>query len=705
MVSTGSRKIPLLTGDTPVTYLKGVGPKKAAALATLQINTLSDFLYHFPRRYLDRSTITPINQLRVGMDATVVGRVCAQRAMRTQRREYWQLELTDGTGRLHCVWFNAVPYIKKVFQVNDLVAVSGKVEFFNGLQLVHPDYDILENNEWDATLHTARIIALYPATAELKRVGMDSRGFRRVLHVLFSESNFMLTEVLPQALRSEIKLPDIATAIKQIHFPDTLESLATARQRFKFEELFYLQLLLSLRRASIKNTPKTYRYTSAGSHLKTIYAKLPFQLTEAQKRVIHEIWDDLKSPQVMNRLLQGDVGSGKTVVALLTASIAIGNGFQAALMAPTEILAEQHYRVLSQLAAPAEIRVRLLIGGQAKGERTQILQEIKAGTAELVVGTHALIQEKVEFQRLALVIIDEQHRFGVLQRSQFIAKGFNPDVLVMTATPIPRTLSMTLYGDMDISILDELPARKGKIHTRLVTASQIDKVYQYIRDQVQKGRQAYIVYPLIEESEKVDLQAAIKGYEYLKARVFPEFKVDLLHGAMNTAEKEAVMRRFQEGITPILVSTTVIEVGVDNPNATIMLIENAERFGLTQLHQLRGRIGRGTLDGICILVERKRSELSHQRLSTILATTDGFEISEVDLKLRGPGEFYGVRQHGFPKMKIADLIEDSELLKIARRMAQQLIKEDPHLRRPENQPVREHLLANYQQYLDFVNVL
>lgn len=705
MVSSGSRKIPLLTADTPVTYLKGVGPKKAEALAKLQINTLSDFLYHFPRRYLDRSTITPINQLKVGMEATVVGRVTAQRLVRTQRRDYWQLELTDGTGRLHCIWFNAVQYIKKVFQVNDLVAVSGKVEFFNGLQLVHPDYDILENSEWDANLHTARIIALYPATAELKRVGMDSRGFRRVLHTLFEQGNFMLPEVLPQTVRSELKLPEIVTAVKQIHFPASLESLTIARQRFKFEELFYLQLLLSLKRAGIKSTPKTFCYTSAGNHLRAIYDKLPFQLTEAQKRVIHEIWDDLKSPSVMNRLLQGDVGSGKTVVALLTASIAIGNGLQAALMAPTEILAEQHYRVLSQLAAPAGIKVRLLMGGQAKGERAQILQEIKAGTAELVVGTHALIQENVEFQRLALVIIDEQHRFGVLQRGQLIAKGFNPDVLVMTATPIPRTLSLTLYGDMDISILDELPARKGKIHTRLVNETQLDKVYQYIREQVRKGRQAYIVYPLIEESEKLDLQAAIQGYEYLKQKVFPEFEVDLLHGAMSTAEKDAVMRRFQQGTIAILVSTTVIEVGVDNPNATIMLIENAERFGLTQLHQLRGRIGRGTLDGICILVERKRSELSHQRLSTILATTDGFEISEVDLKLRGPGEFYGVRQHGFPKMKIADLIEDSELLNIARRMAQQLIKEDPHLRRPENQPVRERLLANYRQYLDFVNVL
>lgn len=688
-----------------MTYLKGVGPKRAAVLDQVQIKTLGDLLYHFPRRYLDRSTITPINQLRIGIETTVVGRVVAQHLVRTARREYWQLEIADSTGRLRCIWFNGIQYIRKVFALNDLVAVSGKIEFYQGLQMIHPDYDILENNEWDAPLHTAGIIPLYPSSSELKAVGLDSRGFRRILRNLLNNSSFNMPEVLPQPILQELHWPTIQTALRQIHFPDTLDSLNQARNRFKFEELFYLQLLLNLKRYSIKKLPKSWRYDSAGLHLKTIYERLPFPLTAAQKRVIREIWDDLKSPEVMNRLLQGDVGSGKTVVALLTASIAIGNGYQVAMMAPTEILAEQHYRVLSQLAAPAGIKVRLLIGGQPKSERVQILREIQEGTAELVVGTHALIQENVAFQKLALVIIDEQHRFGVLQRSQLIAKGFNPDVLVMTATPIPRTLSMTLYGDMDISILDELPARKGKVHTRLVNEDQLSKVYQYIEQQIKSGRQAYIVYPLIEESEKVDLQAAIKGYKYLKERVFPHFTVDLLHGAMSTAEKEAVMQRFQEGNTAILVSTTVIEVGVDNPNATIMLIENAERFGLTQLHQLRGRIGRGTRDGVCILVERKRNETAHQRLTTLLATTDGFEISEVDLKLRGPGEFYGVRQHGFPKMKIADLLEDSELLKIARQMAQSLIREDPQLRRPENLVVRNQLMKQYRQYLDFINIL
>jgi ATP-dependent DNA helicase RecG len=463
--------------------------------------------------------------------------------------------------------------------------------------------------------------------------------------------------------------------------------------------------LLAVKRQGIKSVKKRFRYSGAGAQLKQIYQKLPFQLTEAQKRVIHEIWDDMKSETVMNRLLQGDVGSGKTVVALMCASIAIGNGYQAAVMAPTEILAEQHYRNLAKLGKPAGIRVNLLIGGQRKKEREEILNEIKQGTAELVVGTHALIQENVEFQSLALAVIDEQHRFGVVQRSQLISKGFNPDVLVMTATPIPRTMSMTLYGDMDVSILDELPARKGKIISRIVNVDQLDKVYDYIRQQVQKGEQAYIVYPLIDESAKMDLQAALQGYEYLRTKVFSDFRLGLLHGSMKIAEKEAVMQAFSTGTVNILVSTTVIEVGVDNPNATIMVIENAERFGLTQLHQLRGRVGRGTKNGVCVMVERKRTETSHERLKIIKGTMNGFEISERDLKLRGPGEFYGTRQHGFPKMKMADLLVDKDLLKVARREAFMFLKNDPHLRKLENRPIRDHLIKDYSEFMNFINVL
>ena len=693
-----------IDGNTAVTYVKGIGPQRSTALESVGIKTFRDLIYHFPRRYLDRSTITPIIKIRLGMDVTVVGKILSLANVRAHRRPYLQVLIGDDSGQLRCVWFNGATYLQKIFHPGDLVALSGKVEYYRGLQLVHPDYDILESEEY-STLHTARIIPLYPSTAELKKVGLDSRGFRRQFHKIFEQLDFQVTEILPGSLREILQLMDITKALQQIHFPANQQLLEGARRRFKFEELFYLQLLLAVKRLGIKSVQKGFQYPGTGEHLKQIYQKLPFVLTAAQKRVIHEIWDDMKSSEMMNRLLQGDVGSGKTVVALLCASIAIANGFQVAVMAPTEILAEQHYRNLIKLGQPAGIKVRLLIGGQPKRERTAILEEIRQGTAELIVGTHALIQEEVEFRNLVLVIIDEQHRFGVVQRSQLIAKGLNPDVLVMTATPIPRTLSMTLYGDMDVSVLDELPARKGKTVTRIVNVDQLDRVYEFIRKKVQAGDQVYVVYPLIEESAKMDLQAAIQGYEQLRRRVFPDLRLALLHGGMKTQEREEVMQAFTNGAIDILVSTTVIEVGVDNPNVTIMVIENAERFGLTQIHQLRGRIGRGTKNGICIMVERKRSEASHQRLQIINKTTDGFEISEQDLILRGPGEFYGTRQHGFLKMKIADIVEDRELVQSARQEAFKLLKSDPHLHRPEHRLVREHLISNYSEYLNFINVL
>lgn len=693
-----------LQPDTPVTYVKGIGPKRAEVLEKTGITTFRDLLYHFPRRYLDRRTITPIAKLKIGSEATIVAKVFSMNMVRTRRRPYFQLLVGDDSGQLRCVWFNGAKYIQKVFKPGDAVAMSGRVEFYSGLQLVHPDYDILESDDY-ATLHTARIIPLYPSSMELKKVGLDSRGFRRQFHKIFETPQWRVAEIIPREILGRLKFYDINQALRQIHFPDTADALDQAVRRFKFEELFFLQLLLAVKRRSIKEIRKTLRYDRAGTHLKQIYEKLPFELTDAQKRVIHEIWGDMKSKTVMNRLLQGDVGSGKTVVALLCASIAIGNGYQAAVMAPTEILAEQHFRNLQRLGEPAGLIVRLLIGGQKKSERERILAEIESGAAELIVGTHALIQEAVAFQKLALVIIDEQHRFGVIQRSQLIEKGINPDVLVMTATPIPRTMSMTLYGDMDVSVLDELPAHKGTITTRIVNVDQLEQVYDYIRGRIRYGEQAYIVYPLIEESAKLDLQAAIQGFEYLRDRVFADFRLALVHGGMKTTEKDAIMQRFANGTVDILVSTTVIEVGVDNPNATIMVIENAERFGLTQIHQLRGRIGRGEKNGVCVLVERKRNEASHQRLRIISGTTNGFEISEQDLKLRGPGEFYGTRQHGFPKMKIADLLTDKELLKLARREAFMVVKTDPHLRRPEYSDMRQHLIDHYSDYINFMDVL
>ncbi len=687
-------------------YLKGIGPQRADVLRKEGIATVHDLLYHFPHRYLDRTTVLKIAELNTShqdMEVTIIGKVLTGEYIKRGRRGFYQLLVSDDSGTLKCVWFNGTKYIKKIFETGDPVAISGKPEFKYGLQFTHPDYDRLDK-QYFTSQNTARIIPLYPSSAAMKQKGLDARGLRRIMDALFSQYQLKIDDILPRPLLEEFKILPITEAFRQIHFPDDSNLLTRAKTRFKFEELFYLQLILAIKAKGIKSIHKKFSYDSAGEKLRKIYEKLPFDLTDAQKRVIKEIWKDMQRPVVMNRLLQGDVGSGKTVVALLVASISVSAGFQAALMAPTEILARQHFKTLREMGKPAGIEVTLLIGGQRKKERETVLAAIENGSSQLVVGTHALIQENVVMDKLALVIIDEQHRFGVEQRGKIIKKGMNPDVLVMTATPIPRTMSMTVFGDMDVSVIDEYPKGRGKVITRIVNKSRLDKVYQYTKEQIDQGSQAYIVYPLIEKSQKMDLQAAEEGYKYLTRKVFPKYEVALLHGGMKNQEKDAVMERFKIGEVQILVSTTVIEVGVDNPNATIMIIENAERFGLTQIHQLRGRIGRGGKDGVCVLVERKPSEKSQQRLKILTETTNGFEISEEDLKLRGPGELYGTKQHGFPKMRIADFVEDQKILLLARDEARKLIKDDPQLRRQHNQPLRNYLLDYYSDYLEFIDI-
>ncbi|MBO8131688.1 MAG: ATP-dependent DNA helicase RecG [Candidatus Marinimicrobia bacterium] len=689
--------------DTPVKYLKGIGEKRANALKKEGINTLLDLLYYFPRKYIDRSNLLKISELPIGKEVTFIGKVLSQSLIK-RKREYYQILVGDETGVISCVWFNGINYIKNVFKNQDTVAFSGRVEYYNTPIVPHPDFDKLEKDELD-TIHTARIIPLYSTTITLKKCGLDSRGFRRIMKPLVENLNNSIKEIFPGGILEKYDFPEINKAFAQIHFPDSREDLDKAISRFKFEELFFLQLLLGLKRKGIKKNKKAYKYKTVGPYVKSIYDSLPFELTGAQKRVLKEIWNDMKSDEIMNRLLQGDVGSGKTIVALLTAGIAIGNGYQVAFMAPTEILAEQHYRTLRNYCDKVGIKVGILIGGQSRKEKNEILEDIKKGEIQLIVGTHALIQEGVKFKNLSLVIIDEQHRFGVAQRSRLIGKGLNPDVLIMTATPIPRTLSMVVHGDMDISVIDEMPVNKAKIVTKLVYKNKLHVVYEFIKERVAQGEQVYIVYPLIEESDKIELKAAVAEYERLKNEVFRDINVGLLHGAMSSVEKDEMMRKFMDGTIKILVCTTVIEVGIDNPNATIMLIENAERFGLTQLHQLRGRVGRGKRKGICILVPYKRTENSEKRLSVLLSTNNGFEISEQDLKLRGPGEFFGPKQHGFPKMKIAEIIQDSDILEKAREEAFRLLEEDPHLRRQENINIREHLLKFYSEYMEYIDVL
>ncbi|MCF7804472.1 MAG: ATP-dependent DNA helicase RecG [Candidatus Marinimicrobia bacterium] len=704
-MSSSSPDTSKLQPDSPVQYLKGVGPKRAEALESFDIETLEDLLYFFPRRYLDRSTIVPINQLKVDQEATVVGKVMAKGVRKGRRRSYFELVVEDKTGMLKCRWFRGVRWIKNAFKTGEPIAVSGKVAFYNGLSMSHPDYDKLGKGEEDP-VNTGKIIPLYPGSQKLKRVGLDSRRFRRIYGRILPKMDGVLPEYLPQKLRSDYNLQEIELALRGIHAPADQETLGKAKKRLKFEELFFIQLMLALRKHHFKKEPKGISYEEIGPLCESLYRILPFELTEAQKQAMREIRADMKSKNVMNRLLQGDVGSGKTVVAMLAASIAVGNGYQVAFMAPTEILAEQHYRTVQSYFRKLKVPVALLTGSQKGKDRKSILNGLKHGDIPIVVGTHALIQEGVAFDSLGLAIIDEQHRFGVLQRGELSEKGDNIDVLVMTATPIPRTMALTIYGDLDVSTIDELPAGRKQIVTRKVSVAKLDKVYEFVKQELSKGRQCYVVYPLVEESEKMDLQAATQGYEYLQ-EVFSEFTVGLLHGRMKADEKEEVMARFEANEIQMLVSTTVIEVGIDVPNATIMLIENAERFGLTQLHQLRGRVGRGEHQSFCILVNRNKGAnngTAEQRLSIMVETSNGFKIADEDLKIRGPGEMFGTKQSGFPDLKIADFIDDADLLYLARNAAFDLVKEDPKLRNESYANLKTHFVRHYKKQWELSHI-
>ncbi|MDW8466957.1 MAG: ATP-dependent DNA helicase RecG [Chloroherpetonaceae bacterium] len=660
--------------QSDIKFLKGIGPNRADALYRAGIRTFEDFLNFFPRRYLDRTLIKSIAALREGETATVVGEIKSVRLEGTSwKNRRLVVQLFDRTGRLDLTWFQGAQYLQKVFKAGEALAVSGKVGFFGSRpQMLHPDFNKLslpessdgeldgEQSDYEL-FNTGKIIALYSTTEAMKQVGLSNRTLRRLMREMLHKAKPYIEENLPPLLLSKYDLMPLPDAYEQIHFPDSIEALERAKFRLKWTELFFMQLLFALRKEETASTVHATPFLKVGDYTNRLYQSLPYEMTNAQKRVIKEIRADMRSGSQMNRLLQGDVGSGKTLVAMFAMMIALDNGAQCAFMAPTEILATQHYITLKSLLAPLGVTIELLVGKQRKKLREEILEAIATGKTQIVVGTHALIQDKVQFHNLGLAIIDEQHRFGVLQRKALQDKALNPHILLMTATPIPRTLAMTLYGDLDVSIIDEMPKNRKPVITYLRHESEREKVYEAVKEEIRKGRQAYIVYPLVEESEKVDLAAAVESYEYLKNNVFEECRVGLIHGRMFPYEKEEEMELFRSGKTRVLVGTTVIEVGVDVPNATIMVIEHAERFGLAQLHQLRGRVGRGAEQSYCYLIYDKLTVNAKARLYAMEETTDGFKIAEIDARLRGTGNIMGTQQSGnITNLKIANLNEDSD---------------------------------------------
>jgi ATP-dependent DNA helicase RecG len=691
---------------TPLQFLKGVGPQRAKLLANLGLVTVEDALYYLPVRHEDRSQLTPLRSLKPNDVTTVTGTIRAvSPPPRGRPRVPLSVLLSDGTGFLTCVWFGQ-GYLERVFQRGQRLIVHGKaLRYRSGpLQMQVKDYEILEEADegaadpGDETLHTGRLVPVYGLTR-----GLTARPMRRLMKRLVDGHVDGLEDPLPEALRVRHRLGPLAEALRAGHFPKTEADYAAARRRLVYDEFLLLQLGLAIRRHRQGRQPGL-AMNPPGALARRLLASLPFALTPAQERVWREIRTDMAEPYPMNRLLQGDVGSGKTVVAALAILTAVESGYQAALMAPTEILAEQHLMTLTELLEPLAVPVTLLTNAVKGKARERVLAGAADGSIACVVGTHALVQGDVRFRRLGLAVVDEQHRFGVNQRATLRRKAESPDVLVMTATPIPRTLALTLYGDLEVSVIDQLPPGRKPVVTKARTESARRQIYGFLREQVGAGRQVYVVYPLVEESEAVDLRAATEMAGRLQREVFPDLRVGLLHGRMSFAEKDRVMREFKAGGLHILVSTTVIEVGIDVPNASVMLIEHAERFGLSQLHQLRGRVGRGPWKSYCIMLSGAASEEARQRLGAMTATNDGFKIAEADLSLRGPGDFFGTRQSGLPEFRVADLLRDAAALEAARRDAATLIREDPHLLAPEHRALRAALLERWRGRLDLAGV-
>ncbi len=690
--------------QTPIDYLKGVGPNRAELLRKeLGIHTYQDLINFFPNRYLDKTKYYKINQLQQNSaEVQVIGKLVKLKTVEQKRGKRLVAEFIDETGKMELVWFRGQKWIRENLKMNTPYVIFGKTNWFNGMfSMPHPEMELLQEHE--KSLRTA-MQPVYPSSEKLTNKGITNRVINKLMQQLFIETQGKFYDTLPQNIHEDLKLISRAEALFNVHFPKSQELLARAQFRLKFEELFYIQLQLLVKNMIHKKRIKGYVFDTIGENFETFYSDhLPFELTGAQKKVIKEIRSDLGSGAQMNRLLQGDVGSGKTIVALMSMLIALDNGFQACLMAPTEILSVQHYTLLVELCKDLNTSIELLTGSTKTSKRKEIHEKLENGELDILIGTHALLEDKVKFKNLGLAIIDEQHRFGVEQRSKLWQKNELPShILVMTATPIPRTLAMSLYGDLDVSVIDELPPGRRPIKTVHRYDSNRLKVFRFIRDEIEKGRQVYIVYPLIQESESMDYKDLMDGYESI-AREFPmpKYQISIVHGQMKPADKNYEMDRFINGDTQIMVATTVIEVGVNVPNASVMIIESAERFGLSQLHQLRGRVGRGAEQSYCILMSgHKLSEDGKTRLQTMVSTNDGFELAEVDLKLRGPGDLMGTQQSGVLNLKIADIVKDNQILKSARAYAKKLLTEDPNLELPEHKMVKH----TYQQVAKHKNI-
>ncbi len=726
--------------ERSVQFIKSVGPKRAESFKKIGINTIRDLLVYFPSRHLDRTTVLTAAKaygyVKNGYDGevTVIATVVDKEKKRFGKKELLIVHFQDSTGFIECVWFRGVKYFNSVFNEGDIFAVSSKPEInkYDKFQFVHPDYDKITKEESDNFLNTGKIIPFYRIPKELKQGNIGDLSLRRIINNAVEKYVGELDETLPEYIIEQNSLLPLIETVKNYHFPESKEKLEEALTRLKFEELFYLEILVALRKHNY-STKLTGNTMSIKTKLvQNFLETLPYKLTSAQLKVLSEIKQDMQSEKPMNRLLQGDVGSGKTIVSIIAMLLAIDNGYQAALMAPTEILADQHSKNIAKMMEKVinekngeKIKVTLLLGGQKKSEREKHLRDIELQEANIIVGTHALFEEKVNYKNLGIVVIDEQHRFGVRQRSKLQSKGKTPEILVMSATPIPRTLTLTVYGDLDVSVIDEMPKNRKPVKTVLRGDVKLPEIYQYIIDKTKQGYQSFIVYPLVEDSEKLELKAAETYYNELKNTYLKSLNLGLIHGRMNWQEKEEKMFLFLKKEFDVLISTTVIEVGIDIPDANIILINDAHRFGLSQLHQLRGRVGRSDKQAYCILITDDKSAARNNkniikpeylsstqidkykstiRLQTMVDTTDGFKIAEVDLKLRGPGDIFGTMQSGFPNLKFADIVTDGELIFKIKKIAFELIKKDPALKTESNDVIRKNLLDHYSDNLKYAKI-